>query len=125
MSRPRQTPQRTAIRDAIDRADRPLSPREVLDQAREAVPRIGIATVYRNLKDLVEEGWLVTVDLPGEPPRYERAGKAHHHHFRCRACERVFEVDGCCFIGRDGNLPSGFQLERHEVILHGLCASCR
>ena len=52
----RNTRQRSAIRDAIAQAQRPLLPQEVLEAARTEVPGLGIATVYRNLKALVEEG---------------------------------------------------------------------
>jgi hypothetical protein len=43
----RNTRQRSAIRDAIAQAERPLLPQEVLDAAQRAVPGLGIATVYR------------------------------------------------------------------------------
>jgi Fur family transcriptional regulator, ferric uptake regulator len=123
MAMERDTAQRRAIREVFDESERPLGPREVLDAAQDRVPSLGIATVYRTVKALVEESWLVPVELPGEPPRYERAGKQHHHHFVCRACDRVFEVEGC-----PGNLgavvPRGFQLQAHEVVLYGRCAAC-
>ena len=41
----RKTPQREAIREAIEAADRPLSPQEILELAQRAVPQLGIATV--------------------------------------------------------------------------------
>jgi Fur family ferric uptake transcriptional regulator len=69
------------------------------------------------------EGWLVSVELPGEPQRYEISGKSHHHHFRCRACDRVFEIDGC-LTNLARLTPHGFQLERHEVVLYGTCDAC-
>ncbi len=119
----RQTRQRDAIRGALAAAARPLSPQEVLSAARRALPGLGIATVYRTVKALVAEGALHTVELPGAPPRYELAGKRHHHHFHCRACDGVFEVDACP-AGIPRLLPGGFRLERHEIILYGLCAGC-
>jgi Fur family ferric uptake transcriptional regulator len=119
----RNTKQRDAIRDVFERTARPLGPAEVLEAGRAHVAGLGIATVYRTINSLVESGWLVPVELPGEAPRYERSGAAHHHHFRCRACDRVFEIAGC-----PGDLeeltPRGFVLEAHEVVLYGLCASC-
>lgn len=119
----RKTQQRTAIRSAIEEADRPLSPQEILSTAEDQAPGLGIATVYRNIKALVQEGWLRIVELPGAPSRYEVAGKGHHHHFHCRACDRVFEVDDC--PGRVSDLaPSGFRPEAHDIILYGLCAAC-
>ena len=120
----RDTPQRRAIRAALLDAGRPLTPEEVLSAGRVRVPSLGIATVYRNLKVLYEEGWAATVELPGEPVRYERAGKPHHHHFFCRACEQAFEVEGCPG-GLRAVLPDGFELESHEVVLYGRCPGCR
>jgi Fur family ferric uptake transcriptional regulator len=119
----RNTKQRDAIREVFERTARPLGPTEVLEEGRAHVAGLGIATVYRTINSLVESGWLVPVELPGEAPRYERSGAAHHHHFRCRACDRVFEIQGC-----PGDLteltPTGFVLEAHEVVLYGVCASC-
>lgn len=119
----RDTQQRRAIRSAIERADRPLSPREVLDQAEVQSPGLGIATVYRTLKSGVEGGWLQAVELPGEAPRYEPTGKQHHHHFHCRRCDRVYEIHGC-----SADLlqltPPGFALEAHEIVLYGRCSDC-
>jgi Fur family transcriptional regulator, ferric uptake regulator len=119
----RDTEQRRAIRRVIEEAGRPLSPREVLAAARDHRAGLGIATVYRTLKTLVEEGALTQVELPGEAPRYETAGRQHHHHFHCRACDRVFELEGCP-EGLRGLIPTGFSLESHEVVLYGRCAAC-
>ena len=119
----RRTRQRHAIRKAFEDADRPLGPREVLRSAQENAPALGIATVYRNVKAMVEDGSLRPVDLPGAPSRYELAGKGHHHHFLCRGCDRVFEVEDCPERITDLT-PHGFRLESHEIILYGLCGAC-
>ena len=119
----RQTRQRQAIRDAIADAGTPLSPREVFEHAQTRVEGLGMATVYRTLRLLVESGIIVPVEIPGDSPRFELTGKGHHHHFFCRRCERVFEVDGC--PGDFATLaPKGFTLDGHELVLFGTCASC-
>ena len=91
----RSTRQRAAIRDAIEQAGRPLLAQEVLELAGLHVPRLGIATVYRNIKAMVEEGAIKQVLLPGENPRFELAGHAHHHHFQCYTCQKVFDIHSC------------------------------
>lgn len=119
----RTTRQRGAILHALEHAERPLSASEVLALARDAVPGLGLATVYRTIDSLVEAGAISAVDIPGKPPRYEIAGKDHHHHFLCKACHRVFEVHGC--PGNiDAHVPRGFVLEGHEITLFGLCDAC-
>jgi Fur family transcriptional regulator, ferric uptake regulator len=119
----RSTRQRTAIRAVIDAAGRPLSPQEVLGAAQADVPGLSPATVYRNLKQLVDEGEIATVTLPGDSPRYEPARHAHHHHFQCTECKRVFDVHDC-----PGDLarlaPKGFTVEHHELTLYGRCDEC-
>ena len=101
-----------------------MLPSEIHEAALREVPAMGIATVYRNLKQLIEDGEIQAVELPGEPPRYEMAGHKHHHHFRCNACQRVFDVHAC-----PGNMqklaPPGFTVEAHELTLYGTCGDCR
>lgn len=119
----RNTAQRTAIRQSLVDAGRPLLPQEVLSAAHRCAPGLGMATVYRNLKALVEEGAARVVTLPGESPRFELAGPSHHHHFKCRQCERVFDVHAC--PGDLGRLaPSGFRVEDHDLTLYGRCVDC-
>lgn len=119
----RRTRQREVIRRVFEETARPLGPAEVLDAGRTKIRGLGIATVYRAIHAMVESGWLVPVQLPGEAARYERAGTGHHHHFRCKGCSRVFEVEGCP-EGFSGLMPSGFTLEEHEVVLYGRCPEC-
>lgn len=119
----RQTRQRDAIEQAFHEANRPLGPEEVHARALEEVPQLGIATVYRNINRLLEEGWLRAVKLPGAPDRYEVAGKDHHHHFHCKSCDGVYEVETCPG-GFQGMAPEGFQVENHDMMLYGLCAAC-
>ena len=119
----RKTNQRQAIRDAFTDADRPLSTQQALEAAQVHKPGIGIATIYRTIKILLDEGWLTIVRLPGEPPRYELAGKPHHHHFYCVACGRVFVVPGSEKL-LDALVPKGFVLESHDLVLSGRCAEC-
>jgi Fur family ferric uptake transcriptional regulator len=119
----RNTTQRQAIQAVFEVSERPLGPGEVRMAALPSSPALGMATVYRAIRDLLEEKWLVCVNLPGEPPRYERAGKRHHHHFHCNNCKRVFEADGCRLSLRR-LVPEGFTLTAHELVLYGLCSAC-
>ena len=119
----RDTAQRRAIRQVFRDTDRPLSTHEVLEAAQKIKPNIGIATVYRTLKLLLQCKWLASVRLPGEPPRYEVADKPHHHHFHCQQCGRAFEVPGSDDLLL-ALVPEGFTLDSHDLVLYGLCKSC-
>ena len=123
MPQRRKTPQREVIEKVLDETDKPLLPNDILDLARITLPSIGIATVFRALKDLVEEGTVNPVYIGDESPRYERS-RGHHHHFKCNDCGEVYDLYNC-----PGNLnkliPSGFELLDHEITLFGRCSNCK
>lgn len=122
----RSTRQRHAIRAVLAQTGRPLLPVEIMELARHEVPSIGLATVYRNLKTMHEAGEVKVVDIPGQPPRYEvqmDGQGAHHHHFQCTECERVFDIQAC--PGDMQHLvPPGFQVQSHDITIYGQCADC-
>jgi len=123
MHQQRNTKQKQVIETMLKQAGRPLLPKELLSKAQESLPQLGVATVFRTLKKMVDEGTAIVVCLPGDSPRYEPSGLTHHHHFKCSECECVFEVNGC--PGHlDELLPKGFQLTGHEITLFGRCADC-
>ena len=119
----RRTRQRDAIHEVLRGATHPLTPAEVLAESRRRVPGLGLATVYRALRSMLDDRTASLVEIPGSTPRYESAHLGHHHHFHCRTCHRVFEIDGC-----PGNLrrlaPPGFELAGHDVVLYGRCTQC-
>lgn len=119
----RDTRQRHIIRTVFQEHPAPLLVGDILTRGQKHLPSLSQATVYRAVRDLVTEGYLSVVELPGEPPRYERSGKSHHHHFLCRKCEQVFELEGCVAGWRD-LIPDGFTVQEHEIILYGLCREC-
>jgi len=120
----RKTKQREAIRQVLCGAEHPLSPEEILCRARVGLSHLGIATVYRTIKVLLAEAEIAPVEIPGQPPRYEKADKRHHHHFACTGCERVYELEG--WPGNINRLaPDGFHVDAHDLILYGRCAECR
>jgi len=119
----RNTKQRDALKAVLERAERPMSVHELLDAGASQVEGLGVATVYRTLSALLGEGWIEAVEIPGEPVRYERAGKGHHHHFQCERCDRVFDITGCLENLRT-LVPPTFRISNHAVTLYGTCEAC-
>lgn len=119
----RMTSQRRAIESAFQESERPLSPAEVLDLAAADVERINLTTVYRAIKAMLESGDLAAVAIVGQSTRYELAGLAHHHHFLCDECDRMFDMPGCPGSFRK-LAPRGFRVTGHELLLTGTCKSC-
>ncbi len=134
----RLTRQRNAVFSAFSDTGRVLTAPQILAHAREIVPEISLSTVYRQVAQLLADGHIAKVELPGEPARYEVAcgpdahahslhggpDAAHHHHyFHCSKCGQVFMLHACPGPMED-LAPKGFRVMSHEVTLHGLCAPC-
>jgi Fur family ferric uptake transcriptional regulator len=120
---PRDTRQKDCLRHILEEAERPLTPAELLKRAKRKLPGIGLATVYRFLRTMVDTGEARQVIVPGHAPCYERGHLHHHHHLLCRGCGSVFETEGC-LPGLERLAPKGFRVESHEIFLYGLCKKC-
>lgn len=123
----RKTQQRDALNEAFSKAARPVTVPEIHEIALSILPGLGIATVYREIKRLLEEGAISKVDIPGEPaPRYELQQHAHHHHhhFKCESCGKVYDIEGCALPAASLSLPKGFTHHSHEITIYGTCKNC-
>ncbi len=106
---------------ALEGAEGPLSAKELW--IRLGNTGIGLATVYRALKQGVEDGVLERVEVTGGGVRYEPRDREHHHHFLCSTCDRAYDLVGCV-QGLESMLPESFELQGHEVVLFGTCGTC-
>lgn len=118
----RHTKQREALFQALSEAGRPLAVPELHCLAQQHAPRIGLRTVYRQIRELVSEGRLVCVDFPGQPPRYASVSRTGHHpHLICHVCHKVFELPGST-PDIPYEAPPEWKVTGEELILYGHCA---
>lgn len=121
----RKTVQRDVIVQVIEAAPGPLTANEIHEAATRDLPNLGVATVYRTIKLLLDAELVHQVILPDGQNRYESAALDHHHHFRCEDCQQVFDLPGCMLKIDDGtSLPNGFLVKGHEITFYGLCRTC-
>ena len=121
----RLTEPRRLVLDVVRASDAHPSASAVYREVRKRLPRVSLATVYRNLRRLAAEGFLL-----------ERAGMdglrfdgniGRHDHFTCLSCRRVFDVPPAQAIGPRQRVAirAGFEVLDHHVEFHGVCAACR
>lgn len=115
----RSTRQRLAIRHSFEKSGRPLGPKEILDIAGTEVEKLGIATVYRNIKSMIEKKELISVDIPGQPSRYFLPSGAKRPVFLCTKTNKAFFVDPKCIKIELANLPKEFHPDHSEVVIFG------
>jgi len=124
----RLTPQRVLLLSLIQSSGKHLDADQLYELARQQGSKIGRATVYRNLKRLVEAGVLRQRFFEEPPIRsyYEMATPAEHYHFTCLRCGKIIEF-ACPEIEEVTQRlyhTYGIVVSHGNVILSGYCATC-
>ena len=123
--RHRSTRQLETIESVLRDAARPLAIAELHAAALARLPGLGIATVYRAVRELSDADSIVSVTYAGQPQRFEWAVARHHSHFICHACKRVFDIEAPSQVPLPEKRPKGFLFQGDEVIYYGKCCDCR
>jgi len=98
---------------------------EIYRRVHKRLPRISLATVYRNLHSLVEEGKIRTLLLNEQGARFDPE-TSRHDHFVCERCGRVVDL----FLRRARQLDlsslakQGYVVTTHNLTVHGVCRVC-
>jgi len=96
---------------------------EIFDGVNRLDPRSSRATVYRNLRDLVEAGLVREVAVEGRSARFDVRGMRHHH-FICDGCGDVEDMEWFNVPGPPAGLLGDRMIREYEVILRGFCSRC-
>ena len=94
-------------------------------ELKPSFPELSLATVYRNLAVLAQQGEIISVGRVGGQERYD-ARTEPHSHFVCRVCGRVMDLE---LPGADGDAYGllqrlGYRAESHALTITGLCPDC-
>lgn len=89
-------------------------------------PSLSKTTVYNTLKLFEEQNIIRSIKIEDDKLRFDAEMK-NHLHFKCNGCNNIFDI----FTGSksdaelaEENLPSGFQMQRIQTNLWGLCPQC-
>ncbi len=123
------TPKRKSVISLFIKERRILAPQDVHQKLKAVITPLGLPTIYRILEELASIGVLVPVVSDDRLLSYALCCKPqeHHHHFVCRKCHKVEEVDYCNFeaISKLIAKKLGGLVERHSLSIEGLCVRCK
>lgn len=124
----RETRQRTAVSAALDQVDEFVSAQQLHTMLRGAGDGVGLATVYRTLQQLAEDGEVdVLKSSTDNESMYRRCSRGHHHHLLCRSCRLTVEVESPSIEkwAQKVAAANGFAEVDHVVEITGICAECQ
>ncbi len=101
---------------------------EIYEEVKCVRPRIGLASVYRILHHLVEQGYVKEVGRGEEGYRYD-GHISRHDHAVCTDCGALLDVPVEVRIPQEvlqaAARAAGVELGSYEVRLYGRCSACR
>lgn len=120
------TKQRELILQVFLHSEGHRSADELATLVRTANPGIGLATIYRTLKLLVEAGLAEEHRFGSDATLYEPS-QGHHEHMICLACDAIleFEDDELEALKARITAAHGFKMLRHTLHVYGVCRECQ
>ena len=123
----RMTRQRATIADLLDATEDFRSAQQLHEMLRARGETTGLATVYRTLQAMADNGQVDVLRTAEGENVYRRCERTeHHHHLVCRECGATIEIDGptveawATLVGS----THGFVDIEHTIELFGTCAEC-
>jgi Fur family transcriptional regulator, ferric uptake regulator len=122
----RNTWQREAVREALGTSENFVSAQSLYSALREGGSPIGLATVYRALADLANDGDADSLQAEGESLYRACTPGSHHHHLICRDCGLTVEIEADAVEEWAQSVAAdhGFTRANHVVDVFGYCSDC-
>jgi Fur family ferric uptake transcriptional regulator len=121
------TPQREMIIEAIAHSGYHIDAEAVYRRVQQRTRAINIATVYRTLDLLVEQGLASRVDLGGGRVIYATYQHGPHIHLVCRQCGQVIDANQDLLSSLNHQLQAKYQFaaDLQHISVLGLCSQCQ
>ncbi len=122
----RQTRQRTAVLTVLGEQDVFRTAQDLHALLRERGDAVGLATVYRALQALADDGLVDVLRTDVGEAAYRRCSPVHHHHLVCRSCGTTVEVADAPVERWAAQVAAehGFADVEHQVEVFGTCRAC-
>jgi Fur family transcriptional regulator, ferric uptake regulator len=123
----RWTSQRKLVLDVFLKQSGHVPIDDIYDRVNEEDSTIGIATIYRTMKLLVESG-LAEVHSFNNKTTYERLFQVRHHdHLICKICKKTVEFEHPLIEKYQLEIcqQHSFTLKSHRMDLYGICKDCQ
>ena len=111
---------------ALRQADRELSGQDLHALLRQGSQPMGLATVYRHLRQLQQRGWIRCRHLPSGEALFAPTERDEHH-LTCVDCGTTVVLEHCPMhdVRLAEEQTTGFRLLFHTLEFFGLCGACQ
>lgn len=121
----RHSKQRDALIEILRSTDCHPTADWLYTELRKEFPKVSLATVYRNLKQLVEAGEVLELSTGSGPEHYD-ANTHCHYHFICKSCGEVSDlhVEPINNLEEKFSSETGNAIDGYSLLFYGKCRKC-
>ncbi|WP_310599723.1 transcriptional repressor [Desulfobulbus sp.] len=120
----RMTHQRELILDELRRGKTHPTADELYERIKKKLPRVSLATVYRNLEILSAAGLIKKLEISGRQKRFDWDPENHDHVY-CIQCQRVDNITLAAPVPQvEATHTQGYRITGRRVEFSGLCPNC-
>jgi Fur family ferric uptake transcriptional regulator len=123
------TKQRELILKFLYENEGHFTPEDIYMLIKKSYPdvNIGIATVYRTLTLLENEGIASSISFGAQGKKYEFGMRKHHDHLICTGCGEIIEFFDETIEERQEEIAKkfNFKMQDHTMKIIGLCEKCQ
>lgn len=116
------TIQRIGVLEILHNSPNHPTAEEIHKKLLEKYPTLSLATVYNTLQILKQAGEIQELNI-GKEKRFDPI-PGPHHHFYCRVCERIIDVEIACPV-LDKGYVDNHKIENVQAVFFGICADCQ
>lgn len=122
----RMTNQREIILRELIKSKEHLTADELYDIVKKVMPRISLATVYRNLEILSEAGLIGKLEISGRQKRFDY-DVSDHDHIYCAICHRVdnLNIERKSLDTEQLGAAAGYSITGCRLEIIGICPDCQ
>jgi len=122
----RMTHQREIILAELKKTKTHPTADELYARVKKRLPRISLATVYRNLEILSAAGMIRKLEISGRQKRFDWE-LSDHNHIYCVQCHRVdnIELEKTDTLPVQADLHKGYEITGCRIEFYGVCPSCQ
>lgn len=123
----RATPARIALMNLLEKADKPLDVKEMIEFLEKKDIQTDPATVFRIVNMFTEKGLVKPIQFNEGKFRYELIDKADHHHLVCEKCGDIQDISDCNIDVLENHIEKkkDFKVTSHSLEFFGICSDCQ
>ena len=119
------TKTRLKVKEILAQSNSPLTPSEIFEKLK--TEGITLSSIYRTLEAFSKENIVIKDNDQKGTALYTLNNDDHCHYLECKNCHNKIKLDYCPYHKINSQIAKkyNFSLDEYNVVIYGLCDTCK